>query len=238
MNDSYHFNGQSFRCRFYSHILRHNNEPLADITNNICADGVVDTIYCLIRDLKQQGRSIHLSITGGRRMMSSLAVSAALLHFKHSDHIWHIYTPDEVKWQVRDGTHMHVSPKEGVQLIEVPFVPWGTYLSGLPQPINTAQAARTAQAEQARKEQHTRCSAVVEQASSREKEILSLFAKGLRPQEVAERLKLSLKTIDTHKTKLLGYCHTAWDIDLDIRLDYHFLKEEFASFFEVEEHMR
>lgn len=234
-NNCYQFNGQSFRCHFYSHILQHHDQPLGDIVDSLCADGVVDTIYSLIRSLKQQGRSIHLSITGGRRMMSSLAVSAALLHFKHTDHIWHIYTPEELRKQANVGALMHVPPGRSVNLIEVPFVPWGTYIAGLPQPGESAQAARTSQFAQAKAQQHSHCATVMKKASKREQEVLRLFAEGLRPQEVATRLDRTVKTIDTYKTRLLEYCHEVWDIERSIRLDYHFLYEKFSSYFESHE---
>ncbi len=222
-NDSYNWQGKSLRCRFYSHILRRNGEPLPDIVDGQCAEGVVETVHYLIQDLKQQGRSVHLSISGGRRMIASLAISAAQLHFSNTDHIWHIYTPDETKSIVRDGAMMHVEQEQGVQLIEVPL---------LFQSLNgeTLQATQWEHDQATRKEQFKRCDTVVEMASSVERKVLRLFARGLNPQQVAAELEREIKTIDSHKTKLLGYCYEVWQIN-EKKLTYRFLQEQFADYF-------
>src|SRR5437588_2109018 len=96
--------------------------PCSDSTS---AKGTRETIYRFIQELKQQPRHIHLSVTGGRRLMSLLAISAAQLKFDPFDHIWHIFTPEHIKEQVKDGQRMHAPPNVGVRLIEVPFIPLG-----------------------------------------------------------------------------------------------------------------
>src|SRR6266702_1996208 len=73
----------------------------------------IDDCYHLIRELKQQRQCIvHLSVTGGRRTMALLAISAAQLNFKHTDHIWHIYTPREFRLRADEGAIMHASPDD------------------------------------------------------------------------------------------------------------------------------
>src|SRR5207245_10311299 len=121
------------RCRLRSDALHSDAARPEHIVDDTSAKGVLDTAHRLVRDLKQQHRRIHLSVTGGRRLMSLLAISAAHLHFDHLDHIWHIYTPYAIRPDVNEGAQMHVPAKAGVRLIEVPFVPWGTYLPTLPQ---------------------------------------------------------------------------------------------------------
>ncbi len=137
VGDRYRATGRTIHLR--SQILLLDDEPLDDIVNEVSADGALNTIHQLIRSLKRQRRCIHLSITGGRRLMSSIATEAALLNFTHSDHIWHIYTPEAVQKQVSEGAIMHSSPRDGVHLIERHFVPWGTYFSDLSQTVSSAQ---------------------------------------------------------------------------------------------------
>jgi CRISPR-associated protein Csx14 len=96
--DCYRFNGHTLHFR--SQILLLDDDPLNDITNTASAYGTLNTIQHLICDLKRQRRHIHLSVTGGRRLMSLLALSVASLHFDHQDHIWHIYTPDALRERV------------------------------------------------------------------------------------------------------------------------------------------
>src|SRR5437588_11828076 len=91
--------------------------PCSDSTS---AKGTRETVYRFIQEMKQQPRHIHLSVTGGRRLMALLAISAAQLLFDPFDHIWHIYTPEHIKERVKDGTCRHVPPDTDVNLIEVP----------------------------------------------------------------------------------------------------------------------
>src|SRR3989442_1593630 len=93
-DNRYRFGGRVISCRFGSRVVRLNNIPQGDITDNMSAIGVHETVYHLIRELKHERKCIvHLSVTGGRRIMGLLAMSAAQVNFKHGDHIWPIYTP-------------------------------------------------------------------------------------------------------------------------------------------------
>lgn len=74
------------------------------------------------------------------------------------------------------------------------------------------------------------CDQVIAKASKSELRVLYAFADGLTPQQAADRLYNSIKTVDTHKTKLLALCRGAWNLSRDVRLDYHFLNEKFAGF--------
>jgi len=233
VGDRYQVSGQTIHLR--SHVLHLDDEPLDDIVDEVSADGALNTIHHLIRSLKRQHRCIHLSITGGRRLMSSIATEAALLNFTHSDHIWHIYTPDPIQAQANAGTLMHVSPHDGVHLIERHFVPWGTYFSDLPQSISTAQEAIRFQKSKVDAQEQVRCDRVVNQATGRQLDVLRAFARELSPQEVANHLCLSVKTVDTHKTVLLGLCRNAWNKGPNESLDYHFLQKAFANYFDSDE---
>ena len=81
---------------------------------------------------------------------------------------------------------------------------------------------------EATEREHLHCGQVIEQAKGRWLDILYLFAAGLDPQEVADRLHISKKTVDTYKTPLLKLCRIAWNMQLGEHLDYHFLHEKFV----------
>jgi CRISPR-associated protein Csx14 len=231
VGDRYRVSGRTIHLR--SHVLLLDDEPLDDIVDEVSADGALNTIHQLIRSLKRQRRCIHLSITGGRRLMSSIATEAALLNFTHSDHIWHIYTPEAVQRQVSEGALMHISSLDGVHLIERHFVPWGTYFSDLSQSISTAQETIRSQRSKLDALELVRCQQVVEQLTARQLEVLRAFAQGFTIQEVAEHLCISTRTVDAHKTKLLDLCREVWAIEQsDSRLGYHFLYKTFAPFFD------
>src|SRR6266704_1314608 len=186
---------------------------------------------------KVDGRTIHFSITGGRRLMSFLSVSAALLNFEPADRLWHLYTPEAVAQRVRDGAIMHVRPEDGVRLIEVPF-------ARLAQPIlshllssnhSDARTAISSQTEQTVTEDQERCKRVADEASPTELKVLRAFAKGLDPQGVAFLLERTLDTVSSHTNVLYGLCRNAWDIPKKVRVDYRFLQMKFANYFTDDE---
>ncbi len=233
VGDYYPVNGRTMHLR--SHVLRLDEALLDDITDDISANGALDTIHQLIRDLKRQPRCIHLSVTGGRRLMALTAISAAQLNFKHNiDHIWHIYTPEEVIQRVRDGQMMHSLPEDRVNLIEIPFVPWSTYFSTIPQ-TDESSAKAMLRSQIAEAEEHKRCRQVEQAITKGQLKVLRAFAEGKTSKEVADMLCVSPSTVSTHLTTIFRQCRIAWNLPESYSLDYHFLREKFARYFYQDE---
>lgn len=221
---------------FRSHVLRLDDQPLEDIIDDISANGALDTIHGLVRDLKRQHRCIHLSVSGGRRLMSLLAISAALLNFDHYDHIWHIYTPDDIRQQANEGAIMHVAIEYGVNLIEMPFVPWGTYFSNLPQPFNTsAKAVLRSQLVEMEAQHYAHCKQVEQALTKSQLKILRALARGMSPQEVANAFDISPSTVSTHTTRIYEECRIAWSLPSSQSLNYYFLRDKFERYFSPDE---
>jgi len=61
--------------------------------------------------------------------------------------------------------------------------------------------------------------------------VLRAIAEGLSPAQVADRLAVTRKTVDTHKTAILAECRVAWNLPEDARLSYHWLREKFGRYF-------
>jgi len=232
VGDRYQFDGHALNCRFRPKVLELDRVPLDDISDSTSAKGTRETIYRFIQELKQQPRHIHLSVTGGRRLMSLLAISAAQLKFDPFDHIWHIYTPETLQEQVEAGKQMHVPADAGVKLIEVPFIPLGAYFAGIEQVAESSQAVQHHMDAQERR----RCQNV-EQALDHKRplDILKAFAQGMSPQEASERLHISMSTVSTHSSKIFIECRTAWDLPINYALSYHFLREHFGRYFGYDE---
>ncbi len=219
-------------CRFRLQALRGANGPLDDITDTASAQDALDTIHEVIRALKQQRRCIHACISGGRRMMALLTISAAMLHFDHLDGLWHVYTPETFSDYADEGALMHAPPEAGVRLIQIPLVPWGVYIPGLRDlTAVSAEALRRAHLAQMDAHERQRCQQVIASLREREREVLRAFAEGRSPQEVANYLSITLATVNTHKTRILSLCRNAWNVPPDApRLTYHFLREKFGRF--------
>jgi CRISPR-associated protein Csx14 len=229
--DRYKGDGRIIHLR--RHVLRHYGQPLDDIIDESSADGALNTMYELIRSLKQRQCIVHFSITGGRRLVSFLSISAAILSFDHADRIWHIYTPEAVQQRVRDGECMHASPEDGIRLIEVPLARLSqTLLSQLLDARASAGELIHAQTELTAAEERARCKQIVDAATPRQREVLEALAKGLHPQEVAQHLSIDIATVSSHTSVLLGLCRNVWPTREKERLDYRFLQLKFARYFE------
>lgn len=71
----------------------------------------------------------------------------------------------------------------------------------------------------------------MKQLTPRQSDVLQAFAAGLSPQEVADRLVITVKTVDAHKTVILDECRNAWDLPHNEWLTYHFLRDKFERYF-------
>ncbi len=221
---------QDTPCRLRLVPIRKDERKLADIQNESDADATWQIVYHLLNSLKVQGKTLHLCIAGGRRMMSLLTLSAAMLLCGHQDRIWHMYTPTDFLEQAKNGAIMHAHPEDGVRLIQVPMVPWGAYfpaLRNLTQPPQQLIANQTAWLDET---ERNRCQVVLTQLTERQKEVLRLFAAAHSPQEVAEQLNITLTTVNSHKSTILAECRVAWNLSEDSWLTYHFIREKFGHY--------
>ncbi len=224
-----HYAGR--RCRLRRVAISANGSDIDDIRTMAEAEATFRHIRDLIVALKHEGRRLHLCLSGGRRMIALLAMSAAALFCDHQDRIWHMYTPEATLRQVKDGARMHLTPADGFQLVPVPIVPWGAYFPALrslaqPNPIAIQEQLRSLADDEPRRRQ------VWERLSPRQRDVLRAFAEGRRPDQVADYLTISLSTVNSHKTAILAECRNAWNLPDDEPLDYRFIRERFAGFVE------
>jgi CRISPR-associated protein Csx14 len=169
--------------------------------------------------------------------MGLLALAAAQLNFTHIDHIWHIYTPKDLKLRANEGAIMHAPPEGGIHLIHVPFVPWGEYFPDLTQlPSISTDSPHAIHITELDHQEHEHCTRVITALTESQRKTLKAFAKGLNRQQAANELGLSLKTIDTNKTAIYKKCIEEWELPIDQYIDYHFLKEKFSRYFDNEEY--
>jgi CRISPR-associated protein Csx14 len=217
-------------CRYRPVPMRVQGQRLEDIRSEKDADAAWQAMHEIVAGLKNMSeRPLHLCIAGGRRILALVALSAAMLHFGHQDQVWHIYTPSAFLERAQDGAIMHARPEDGVRLVRVPFIPWGTQFPALralaqmrPEDVGRLWAEPEVD--------RSRCQAVWDELTDREREVLQAFAEGRAPQEVAEQLTITLSTVNTHKAKILAACRQAWALEPDERVTYHFIREHFHHF--------
>ncbi len=207
---------------------------LDDIRDEADAHIAWEAINQLVISLKEAHHTLHVCISGGRRMLCLLTMSAAMLHFGHQDSLWHMYTPDEWIERSRAGSLMHLPTDldTGFKLIQVPMMPWGSYfpvLRQLTRPVTLGDDVLAAPRRLLDYGDEARKMAVMKQLTRRQKEVLEAFAQGLNPQQVAEKLFITVKTVDSHKTVILAECRNAWALPDEEWLDYRFIADKFES---------
>lgn len=222
-------------CRYRAIPVRQGGHIVNDLDSEHAASAVINTIHALIHQIKQQDATIHLCVTGGRRLLGMLALSTALLSFDQTDCIWHLYSTDSVRQHTRDGTALHLPGNPDVGLVRIPVPPWGHYFPFLRLPPETD--AHTVLALQTRildADEHAKCQQVYDQLTRRQRDVLRAFADGMLPQDVAEHLCITLGTVSSHQTTIYQECRVAWNMppDMAVRLDYRWLREKFAPFFQ------
>ncbi len=221
------FAGDQYRGRpiaFRRIPVEAGREPIAAITSAHEAEAVWALARDLLMELKQAGHILHLCIAGGPRMLALTLTTAAALYCDHRDRLWHLYTPRAFLEVCREGAVLHGPPEAGVRLVPVPLVPWGTYfpaLQALARPVTLPTLPFTPT-------DAARCRAVWDRLTGRQREVLRLLARGLSPQEAADALGVTLKTLDTHKGQILAECRIVWELSEETRLTYHFLREKFG----------
>ena len=215
------------------HPIATNGNPVTDIRDEADAHAAWEAIGQLLIRLKKKRHTLHVCISGGRQMLGFMTMSAAMLHFGHEDTLWHSYTPDAWLPATRDGNLMHLPPEAGFQLIEVPMMPWGSYfpaLRQLTQPVTDGVDVLAGPRQMMDTVDKAKQTAVLQTLTPRQKDVLQAFAAGLSPQQVAEKLFVSIKTVNSHKTVILAQCRNAWNMDESAWLDYRFIAEKFTDF--------
>ncbi len=221
------FAGGRYRGRpiaFHRIVVQARGRPLSAIRTAEEAEGVWEMARDLLAALKREECRLHLCVAGGPRILALMLTTAAMLQCDHRDRLWHLYTPRDFLEQARDGAILHAPPEAGVRLLPVPLVPWGAYfpaLRALARPAGSLLLFL-------RPDEVARCAAVWERLTGRQREVLEALAAGMVPQEAAERLGITLKTLDTHKTQILAECRVAWGLAEDARITYHWLRERFG----------
>ncbi len=228
--DRYTFEEQNLTIRFRKQVLNHYDTIIDDIVDEATANGALDTIGELIRNLKQQRRIIHFSISGGRRLMTFLSFSAALLYFDTPDELLHLYTPEPVKEDVDKSGLMHLSPGMGQRLIEVPFARAAQPVLALMLNRSPSATIQT-QREEQKAEEQKRCQQVMDELTNKPRQVLRLLAQGKHPTEVAEALEIQLSTFNSHTNAIYSACRSAWNVPEKEQVNYRYVQMKFANFF-------
>jgi CRISPR-associated protein Csx14 len=219
-------------CRYQPRPVRLGTQLIDDLSDDDAIDAAIGMFNQLIQELKREDATVHLCLSGGRRLLGMLALSAALLYFDQNDRIWHLYSSDEVRRQTAGGALLHMPDHPEVRLVRVAMPPWGQYFPPLRAALGmNAAAVRSAQTQDADQAEHSRCRQVYERLTPRQREVLRALADDRTPQEIAQQLNITLATVQAHKTSITQESCIAWDLPVGTRLSHDWLRRRFALFF-------
>lgn len=217
-------------CHLRGLPVRAGGDLLAEARTPQAVEAVRTTFFGLLAELKAQNQRIHLSLSGGRRIMALTGLAAAMQYLTPADRIWHLYTSPELTQVALGGAILHAPTPGETALIDVPFVPWAAYFPGLrplldrsPGDLQRLAGGWLSDADR------ERCAQVWAGLTARQKEALRALAQGDSREQAALRLGVKLSTLDSHRKVILRRCQEAW-AEPGLRVDAQFLRQRFAPF--------
>jgi CRISPR-associated protein Csx14 len=202
---------QGHPCRYQRRPVQLGREQIEDLHGEDEAAAASKMLHQLISELKQEEATLHLCVSGGRRLLGMLALSAALLYFDQTDKIWHLYSSDEVRAASAAGAQMHLPANKDVRLIAVDLPTWGQFFPALrtaankPGPSARATVERTVAAAN-----RTLLQALLQQLTPRQREVLRYLVANLTVAEVAQQLGIASSTVHSHRDTILHTCREIW----------------------------
>lgn len=172
-----------------------------DVATERDAGAVFRTLYRAVLHAKRGGRRVHLSVAGGRKVMSVYGMAVAQLLFDEGDCLWHVLSEGKLLAEKR----MHPAADDDIVLIPVPVLCWSSISPALTlsktddpmQAFQVQQAWRDAEETQRKREFLERV------LTAAERELLTLLAReGLTNQQLACRLHRSPKTVAHQLTNI------------------------------------
>jgi len=94
--------------------------PLTDVRTDAEARQVYRILFREVLEAKRRRRTVHLSISGGRKVMAAYGTAVAQLLCEADDRVWHLISEGDLLASGR----MHPEPGDRVHLVPVPFVRW------------------------------------------------------------------------------------------------------------------
>jgi len=159
-------------------------------------EAVLQTLNREVIRAKHDGWRVHLSIAGGRKIISALGVVAAQFHFDQDDCCWHV-----VEGAQADRDAMHPKPDEPVILVDVPVLSWKLWKQVISGSLSLALTQNPIETEQLLRNLENRVAGAhhlrdfyFEQLNYTEQRVLALLAlEGLSNDQLRVRLGCSVK---------------------------------------------
>lgn len=192
--------------------------------------GLLRTLYVEIRRARQAKHTVHLCLSGGRKIMGLIGMSVAQLLFGPEDKAWYLITEG---WQPGASRCLHVGETDQVWLVPVPVLRWneaGTLLQAVselqdPQEVLSWYERLTRKAEERRKGEFIR-----RWLTPAEAEVAHLACRGFGNAAIANRLGKKEQTIANQLHSVYEKMHE-WLGFPSYNVDRNVLIAQFAPYF-------
>jgi len=174
-------------------------------------------IYKTVKDLKRRGYRIHLSIAGGRKVMTAMGMVVAQLLLDEHDHVWHLLS----EGPLLQSKTMHAQKSDKVALVPVPVLRW-SLLPSTVQDILLWDDPYRAIERQRQLQQHQRwqlLNSFWQKLTPAEREVVrALVQHGGKAEVLAKRLNRSPKTVRNQLQSVYEKYRDHFDLPADTKV--------------------
>lgn len=174
-------------------------------------------LYRTVADLKRKGCRVHLSIAGGRKVMTAMGMVVAQLLLDERDFVWHLLS----EGALLQSKSMHAKNPNEVVLVPVPVLRWSLMPSTIQELLVWDDPYRAIERQ---KELHQRqrwqvLNAFWQKLTPAEREVVKALVKhGEKAAALAKRLNRSARTIGNQLQSVYNKYREHFDLPPDAKV--------------------
>ncbi len=215
--------GWAGRARFRA--IESPSGPVADFLEPDDFRAALATVYQVVRDEKLAGRRIHFNLSGGRKVMTLCAMTAAQLLFDQGDHLWYLQSDPALV----AGRDLFARDPAQITLVEIPLLRWSpappmmTDVALAEDPVEAIRRVRTSRRAALRR-------FLDQELTPAEREIALLALRtGETDRALAARLGKSPRTVSHQLGVVYAKLRSYLGLRDDVRVDRRTLLREFGE---------
>jgi CRISPR-associated Csx14 family protein len=212
-------------------VLIAGRTPIVDL---VTEEQVGEMFRVLFRETlaaKREGKTVHLSIAGGRKTMAVYGMVVAQMLFDDDDHLWHLLSTGKILKEKR----MQSQPGDEVKLIPIPVLRWSAVspvLTELARHDDPWEALQEQRQLRLRTEWQRKKEFVERTLTRAEREVVELLVReGLSNEAIAQRQHRSVRTVGNHLSHVYDKLHEFLGFRDDVPTDRAVVIAELAPVF-------
>lgn len=219
---------------FQTRLVFTQKGPVVDFQTEEDLRALLRTLYSEIRQARQMGRPVHLSISGGRKVMGVVAMTVAQLLYGPDDQVWYLITEG---WRPGAGRQLHAINNERVRLIEVPVLRWqeaATLMQAVTELDDPKEVLAWYHRLTKKVEERRQGEFIKHWLTPAERRVTQLACSGLDNASIAARLAKREQTVANQLCNIYEKLHE-WLGFPDYKVDRNILIARFAPYFALAE---